>query len=77
MGGQVYFDGPLYFWGHTIAFIFLAIEIVLTFTMRAMLQYINRKRDKMTPEEKQHAIARYGSKPEILGDRHPDFRYAL
>ena len=45
--------------------------------MRVMFQHINKKRDKMTPEEKQQVIANYGDKPELLGDRHPDFRYVL
>ncbi|KAG2226550.1 hypothetical protein INT45_005036 [Circinella minor] len=77
IGGQVYFDGPRFFWGHTIAFIFLAVEIILTFIMRLLFQYVNKKRDKMTLDEKQQVIRKYGNKPELLGDRHPDFRYVL
>ncbi|KAI7847525.1 major facilitator superfamily domain-containing protein, partial [Circinella umbellata] len=77
IGAQVYFDGPRFFWGHTIAFIFLSVEIILTFIMRLMFRYENKKRDNMTLDEKQQVIRKYENKPELLGDRHPDFRYVL
>ncbi|KAI8148070.1 major facilitator superfamily domain-containing protein [Fennellomyces sp. T-0311] len=77
VGGQIYFDGPDYFWGNCIALIFMVINTMLVIGLRFTLIYINKKRDQMTPEEKEKLIESYGDDREILGDRHPDFRYAV
>ncbi|KAI9274309.1 major facilitator superfamily domain-containing protein [Phascolomyces articulosus] len=74
-GTQIYFDGPNYFWGNTIGFICIVVQIIAIIALRFALQYQNKKRDKMTPEEKEQEITKY--EPHLIGDRHPDFRYAL
>ncbi|KAI9491294.1 major facilitator superfamily domain-containing protein [Zychaea mexicana] len=76
IAGQVYFDGPLFFWGNTIAFIFLVIEAIITLILRMMLKHVNKARAKMTVEERERQIAKYGGEG-LVGDHHPDFRYAL
>ncbi|KAI8140303.1 major facilitator superfamily domain-containing protein [Fennellomyces sp. T-0311] len=74
-GSQIFHDPPHYFWGSTIGFICIGVQIVATLALRFFLWRENKKRDKMTPEEKQAVIDSYD--PELIGDRHPDFRYAL
>ncbi|KAI9012546.1 major facilitator superfamily domain-containing protein [Phycomyces nitens] len=76
IGGQIYYDPPLYFAGNTIAFCCVAFQTLLTIVVRLALLRENKRRDKMTSEVKDKEIIRYGGM-ELVGDRHPDFRYVL
>ncbi|KAI9251779.1 hypothetical protein BDA99DRAFT_541192 [Phascolomyces articulosus] len=53
VGGQVYFDGSHFFWGHTVSFIILGIQTVAMFIFYVILKHINQKRSMMTSEEKE------------------------
>ncbi|KAI7850625.1 major facilitator superfamily domain-containing protein, partial [Circinella umbellata] len=74
-GSQIYFDGPNYFWGNTIGLICIVVQIIAVIVLRLLLQRQNKKRDAMTPEEKEQEISKYD--PHLIGDRHPEFRYVL
>ncbi|KAI7865150.1 major facilitator superfamily domain-containing protein [Spinellus fusiger] len=76
IGGQIYYDGPLYFAGNTIAFSCMAAQTVLVLILRFALARENRRRDKMTKEVFELEIEKYGGM-ELVGDRHPTFRYIL
>ncbi|KAI8144410.1 major facilitator superfamily domain-containing protein [Fennellomyces sp. T-0311] len=76
IGGQAYFDPPKYLMGHTIALSCFGLEIFVILALRIMLNRANKKREAMTPEEKGQEIEKYGGE-NLVGDRHPDFRYAL
>ncbi|KAI9490312.1 major facilitator superfamily domain-containing protein [Zychaea mexicana] len=76
VGGQIYFDPPLYWKGHAIGLATVALQSIAILTLRFTLKRINSNRAKMTPEEKERQIEKYGGH-ELVGDRHPDFRYGL
>ncbi|KAI9246242.1 major facilitator superfamily domain-containing protein, partial [Phascolomyces articulosus] len=80
IGGQAYFDGPRYTMGHTIALSAVGLNIILAIGLRLILKRINNQREKVHIEQDQHTrdqvFARYGG-DEIIGDRHPDYRYTL
>lgn len=54
----------------------MAAQTVLVILLRVVFKYENSRRDRLTEEEKATEIAKYGG-PELVGDRHPDFRYIL
>ncbi|KAI9484448.1 major facilitator superfamily domain-containing protein [Zychaea mexicana] len=74
IGGQIYFDEPLYFGGNTIAFCCLGAQTIADLGLRFMLARENKRRDKLTQEQKEYEIFKHGGE-ELAGDRHPDFRY--
>ncbi|KAG2226815.1 hypothetical protein INT45_005780 [Circinella minor] len=76
IGGQIYYDEPLYFGGNTIAFCCLAAQTVTDLVLRFILARENKRREKLTQEQKEYEIFKYGGE-ELAGDRHPDFRYVL
>lgn len=76
IGPQFYYDGPRYSHSYTIAVCLVISKIIVTLLLRYLLWRENKKRDNMTPEEKQHIIEKYDLK-ESGDDRHPDFRYLL
>ncbi|KAI8144101.1 major facilitator superfamily domain-containing protein, partial [Fennellomyces sp. T-0311] len=76
VGGQVYFDAPKYLKGHTIALCTVFLQSVMIIVLRIIFKRINAKRDAMTPEEKERELTKF-KHPGLIGDRHPDFRYAL
>ncbi|CAF0725800.1 unnamed protein product [Rotaria sp. Silwood1] len=65
-----------YFIGNTIALIFIVLQTILVIILRLMFLYINRQRSQMNTEQINQQIKRYGGN-ELVGDRHPEFRYAL
>ena len=73
---QIYFDGPHYFYGNLIALICLVIQLFAIVGLRILLKRMNSKRSKMTPDQKEEAIAKFGEL-DLVGDRHPEFRYVL
>ena len=76
LGGQIYFDPPNYRKGHTIAICVVILQSAMILGLRIIFKRINKKRDKMTVEDKERYLAKYND-PGHIGDRHPDFRYAL
>lgn len=76
IGGQIYFDAPFYFGGNTIAFCCLGAQSIADITLRFVLARENKRRDKLTQEQKEYEIFKHGG-AELAGDRHPDFRYML
>ena len=67
---------PSYFLGNTIAFAFIALQTVLALVLRLVFARINRQRASMDQAQVDRQIARYGGS-ELVGDRHPEFRYTL
>lgn len=76
VGGQIYMDPPTYFKGNLIALCMVAAQTILVIIVRVALARENARRDKMTEEMKEYEIHKYGGM-ELVGDRHPDFRYVL
>ncbi|KAI7879509.1 MFS general substrate transporter [Lichtheimia hyalospora FSU 10163] len=76
IGGQIYYDPPNYTHGNAIALGCHCLRIIGAIGMRLLLSRENKRRDKMTPEEKEREIAKYGGEA-MAGDRHPDYRYVL
>lgn len=76
IGGQIYFDPPNYFGGNTIAFCCLGAQTIADLVLRFVLSRENKRRDRMSQEQKEAEIFKYGG-VELAGDRHPDFRYVL
>ena len=76
IGGQIYYDEPFYFGGNTIAFCCLAAQTLTDLALRFILARENKRRAKLTQEQKEYEIFKYGGE-ELAGDRHPDFRYVL
>ncbi|KAG1455756.1 hypothetical protein G6F56_006991 [Rhizopus delemar] len=75
IGGQIYYDPPKYFGGSTIAFSCMAAQTVLVLILRALLARENKRRQFMTDSQKEQEIEKYGA--DLIGDRHPSFRYVL
>ncbi|CAF5031357.1 unnamed protein product, partial [Rotaria sp. Silwood1] len=78
ISGQIYQDKqkPRYFLGNTIAFGCVALQTILIIILRFIFIYINRRRQILNDEQKQQQIETYGG-IELIGDRHPEFRYTL
>lgn len=75
IGGQIYYDPPHYFNGNLIALCCMGAQTVLVIIMRLALAYENRRRARFTPEQRELEISKYPQ--ELIGDRHPDYRYVL
>ena len=76
IGGQAYFDPPQYRMGHVIALCAYAVNTILILILRSLFKSINKKREAMTSEQKEIQIVKYGG-VNLVGDRHPDYRYIL
>ncbi|KAK9765531.1 hypothetical protein K7432_006071 [Basidiobolus ranarum] len=76
IGGQIYYDPPKYLGGNIIAVSCVALQTVLVIILRVVFTWENRRRSRLTPEQKEQEVARYGG-IELAGDRHPDFTYTL
>lgn len=76
IGGQIFYDPPNYTHGNAIALACHCLRIIGAIGMRLLLARENKRREKMTPEEKEREIAKYGGEA-MAGDRHPDYRYVL
>ncbi|KAG0174362.1 hypothetical protein DFQ28_006655 [Apophysomyces sp. BC1034] len=76
IGGQMYYDPPLYFGGNTIALACVAAQTVLVVLVRILLARENKRRVGLGQQEKENEVLRYGG-VELAGDRHPDYRYVL
>ncbi|KAG2233444.1 hypothetical protein INT48_008850 [Thamnidium elegans] len=76
IGGQIYYDPPHYFAGNAIAFACLAAQTLLVIIMRLLLARENKRRSKLSEEQKELEIHKYGG-TDLVGDRHYSFRYVL
>ncbi len=54
----------------------MALQTILILFLRLAFMYVNRRRARMNIEEIERQIKRYGG-IELVGDRHPEFRYTL
>ncbi|OBZ90025.1 hypothetical protein A0J61_01925 [Choanephora cucurbitarum] len=76
IGGQIYYDGPKYFAGNTIAFSCVAVQTVLVIILRLLLVRENKRRSQLTEEQRELEIHKYGGM-DLVGDRHYSFKYVL
>ncbi|CAF4062369.1 unnamed protein product [Rotaria sp. Silwood2] len=78
ISGQIYQakDKPRYLTGNTVALSFIVLQTILIVILRLVFLYINRQRSRMNNEQINQQIERYGGN-ELVGDRHPQFRYTL
>ncbi|CEJ05207.1 hypothetical protein RMCBS344292_19153 [Rhizopus microsporus] len=76
IGGQIYYDPPKYFGGNCIAFGCMAAQTVLVIILRILLARENKRRTFLTDSQKEQEIEKYGGY-DLVGDRHPSFRYVL
>ena len=74
--GQVYFDPPAYRNGNTIVCCCVIAQTLAVLGLRFGLARENKRRSKLSAVEKELDVQKYGS-GELVGDRHPDFRYVL
>ncbi|KAG2221834.1 hypothetical protein INT45_003548, partial [Circinella minor] len=78
IGSQAYFDPPQYIMGHTIALSCIALGIITVLGLRIILYIINKNRNiiQQNVEKREQAFVKYGGE-NMIGDRHPDYRYSL
>ncbi|KAG2205801.1 hypothetical protein INT47_003984 [Mucor saturninus] len=76
IGGQIYYDPPHYFAGNAIAFSCLAAQTLLVILMRLLLARENKRRTRLTEEQRELEIHKYGG-TELVGDRHYSYVYVL
>ncbi|KAI9300252.1 major facilitator superfamily domain-containing protein [Cunninghamella echinulata] len=76
IGGQIYRDPPTYFQGNLISLCMVAVQTVLCIAVRYALARENKRRENMTDEMKEYEVHKHGG-IDLVGDRHPDFRYVL
>ncbi|CAF2313380.1 unnamed protein product [Rotaria sp. Silwood2] len=78
ISGQIYQakDKPRYLTGNTVALSFIVLQTILIVILRLVFLYINHQRSRMNNEQINQQIERYGGN-ELVGDRHPQFRYTL
>ncbi|KAF1802634.1 major facilitator superfamily domain-containing protein [Mucor lusitanicus] len=76
IGGQIYYDPPHYFAGNTIAFSCMAGQTVLVILLRILLARENKRRSKLSEEQRELEIHKYGGM-DLVGDRHYSFKYVL
>ena len=69
-------DPPKYFAGNIIAFSCMAMQTLLVILLRILLARENSRRCFLSEVQKQQEIEKYGG-DELVGDRHPSFRYVL
>ncbi|KAI8147250.1 major facilitator superfamily domain-containing protein, partial [Fennellomyces sp. T-0311] len=74
--GQVYFDPPGYQNGNTIVCCCVIAQTLAVLGLRFGLACENKRRNKLSAVEKELEVQKYGG-GELVGDRHPDFRYVL
>ncbi|KAI7856485.1 major facilitator superfamily domain-containing protein [Circinella umbellata] len=75
-GGQIYYDGPEYRNGNTIACACAAAQLAAILILRFKLARENKRRTQLSEHEKELELLKYGGL-QLIGDRHPDFRYVL
>ncbi|KAI7878568.1 MFS general substrate transporter [Lichtheimia hyalospora FSU 10163] len=76
VGSFIYYDPPFYFAGNTITFCCFTAHAISVIIMRILLDRENKRRARMSPEQRQEEITKHGGES-LAGDRHPDFRYVL
>ena len=78
ISGQIYHprQKPRYFIGNTIGLVCILIQTILIILMRFVFMWINRRREQMDSNEAKEQVEQYGD-DELVGDRHPEFRYTL
>ncbi|CAF1682766.1 unnamed protein product [Adineta ricciae] len=78
VAGQIYQDKqkPQYFLGNSISLGCIVVQTILVLSLRFIFIYENRRRGRFTKEQIERQIERYGGN-DLVGDRHPDFRYTL
>ncbi|KAI9262265.1 major facilitator superfamily domain-containing protein [Phascolomyces articulosus] len=78
IAGQAYFDPPNYRMGYTVALCSLAVSILLSLSLRVVFSRENKRRNQIMQDhrKREHQITKYGG-PDLVGDRHPDYRYSL
>ncbi|KAL5355877.1 major facilitator superfamily domain-containing protein [Aspergillus floccosus] len=78
IAGQIYSSkvNGRYVLGHSVSLGAICIACLGNSAMYILLRYHNRKRDRLSPEEREEIIAS-GSYEKRGGDFHPDFRYIL
>ncbi|GAB1214633.1 hypothetical protein ATERTT37_003797 [Aspergillus terreus] len=76
--GQIYSSkvNRRYILGHSVSLGAICVACLGNSAMYLLLRYHNRKRDRLSPEEREEIIAS-GSYEKRGGDFHPDFRYIL
>ncbi|CAF1391416.1 unnamed protein product [Adineta ricciae] len=78
VAGQIYQEKqkPQYFLGNSISLGCIVVQTILVLSLRFIFIYENRRRGRFTKEQIERQIQRYGGN-DLIGDRHPDFRYTL
>lgn len=78
ISGQIYHprQKPRYVIGNTVGLVCVFVQTVLILLLRILFKWINYRRDHFTSEQAKEQIERHGEE-ELVGDRHPDFRYTL
>ncbi|KAI8646735.1 major facilitator superfamily domain-containing protein [Parasitella parasitica] len=76
IGGQIYYDPPHYFAGNAIAFSCMGAQTVLVIILRILLARENKRRTKLSQEQRELEIHKYGGM-DLVGDRHYSFKYVL
>lgn len=69
-------DPPKYFGGNVIAFSCMAAQTILVILLRILLARENKRRTFLTDSQKEKEIEKHGG-ADLVGDRHPSFRYVL
>jgi hypothetical protein len=69
-------DPPHYFAGNAIAFGCMATQTVLVIILRILLARENKRRSKLSEEQRELEIHKYGGM-DLVGDRHYGFKYVL
>jgi hypothetical protein len=78
ISGQIYHESqkPRYRFGNTVAFSCVLMQTIVAIILRLTFMIINRQRSQMNEKEIRRQIKRYGGS-DLVGDRHPKFRYIL
>lgn len=78
ISGPIYHDNqkPRFFLGNSISLLCFLIQSIVIICFRFMLAFINRRRSRMNEKEIIEQIEFYGGH-DLVGDRHPRFRYTL
>lgn len=78
ISGQLYRNNqrPHYTLGNTILLICILVQSTFVFMVRTMFSFINQRRSRMNEKQVVEQIERYGGN-DLIGDRHPKFRYTL
>ena len=78
ISGHIYHEKqkPQYVLGSMIALSCILVQSVFILGLRIVFMSINYRRSRMNEEEVVRQIQRYGGN-DLVGDRHPRFRYTL